>query len=431
MNERRWFTVWSLIVTASWICASIVSAQTVKVIDLENADQVHGKQIHGEAAREFVGNVRLRQENVHISCDRALQFLTSGRVDLTGNVVVVDDSGVTMKTPRGVYYRDERRAIALDTVGIDDGEVTLTAKYGEYFVDPKRAFFRGNVVVQDSASTVTADSLTYFRVEKKSVAQGNVHVHNLTDNITITGHRLEHWSERRFSRVTEQPILMQVDSIGAGKYDTLIVRSTVMEAYRDTLKLLLAIDSVQIVRTDLAARCKVAKFYTAADSIVLRGAPVVWYQDTQVTGDSINVYLKRRKLDHVNVMGSAFAISQGDSSFPERYDQITGELMRLQFADKGLQQIDVETRAISLYHLYEDSLANGVNKTSGDRILISFEDGKVESIHVVGGVEGQYFPENLVFGKERDYEIAGFQLYTNRPRMYSHESPPERLSHKQ
>lgn len=395
----------------------MVPAQTVRVIDLENADQVHGKQINGEAAREFIGNVRLRQENVHITCDRALQFLTSGRVDLMGNVVVVDDSGVTMRTPRGVYFRDDRRAIALDTVRIDDDEVTLTARYGEYFVDPKRAFFRGSVVVRDSASIVASDSLTYYRVDKKSVAQGNVKVHNLTDNITITGRRLEHWSSRKFSRITEQPVLTQIDSSGTGTYDTLVVRSKVMEAYRDTLKLLLAIDSVQIVRTDLAAVCKMAKFYTAADSIVLRGTPIVWYQDTQVTGDSINVYLKRRKLDHVNVMSNAFAISESDSSFPERYDQITGEFMRLQFAGKGLQHIDVETRAISLYHLYEDSLANGLNKTSGDRILISFKVGKVESIRVVGGVEGQYFPENLVLGKERDYEIAGFQLYTTRPRM--------------
>jgi len=267
-------------------------------------------------------------------------------------------------------------------------------------------------------------------VEKKSVAQGAVTVYSVTDNITITGRRLEHWSERQFSRVTEQPVLMQVDSSAPGKYDTLIVRSKVMEADRDTLKLLLAIDSVEIVRTDLAAVCEVAGFYTAADSILLRGAPVVWYQDTQITGDSINVFLKRRKLSHVNVMGNAFAISQSDSVFRERYDQITGEFMRLQFADKGLQRITVDTRAISLYHLYEDSLANGLNKTSGDRILILFEDGKVESIRVVGGVEGQYFPENLVFGKERDYEIAGFQLHANRPRMYSSENPTERRSGK-
>ena len=394
-------------------------SQGSRVIVLENADNVEGKRVNDEDAREFIGHVRFSQENVHVSCDRALQMLKSGRVDLTGNVIVVDDSGVTMKSPRGIYYRDERRAVALDSVHLFDGKVILTAKFGEYFVDPKRAFFRRQVVVRDSSSTVTADSLTYYRVEKRSVAEGSVTVYNRTDNVTLRGHRLDHWSEKQFSRVTDEPVLTQIDSGSAGTYDTLVVRSRVMEAYRDTLKLLLAIDSVQIVRTDLAAVCKLAKFYTENDSIVLRGSPVVWYQDTQVTGDSINVYLKKRKLDHVLVMGNAFAISRSDSNYPERYDQITGETLKMQFADKGLQQIDVETRAISIYHLYEDSLANGLNKTSGDRIIIAFDDGKVQSLRVIGGVEGQYFPENVVHGKEREHQIAGFVLHTNRPRMYS------------
>jgi lipopolysaccharide export system protein LptA len=421
---RRVICHWSLIVLASVLLYSKGAiAQGGRVIVLENADNVEGKQLNGENAREFVGNVRFSQENVHISCDRALQMLQTGRVDLTGNVVVVDDSGVTMKSPRGVYFRDERRAVALDSVHLSDGNVVLTAKFGEYFVDPKRAFFRRQVVVEDSASTVTADSLTYYRVDKRSIAQGDVKVYNRTDNITITGHRLDHWSEKQFSRVTQDPVLTQVDSNTSGTRDTLIVRSRVMEAYRDTLKLLLAIDSVQIVRTDLAAVCSLAKFYTESDSLMLRGSPIVWYQDTQVTGDSINVYLKRRKLDHVDVMGNAFAISQGDSGFPERYDQITGEKMRMQFGDQGLQHIDVETRAISVYHLYEDSLGNGLNKTSGDRIIISFVEGKVQALRVIGGVEGQYQPENMVKGKEREFQIAGFQLHTNRPGRYASEMP--------
>jgi hypothetical protein len=176
--------------------------------------------------------------------------------------------------------------------------------------------------------------------------------------------------------------------------------------------------------------CTLATFYTQSDSIILRGSPIVWYHDTQVTGDSINMYLKKRKLDHVNVMSNAFAISQGDTNFPERYDQITGELMRMQFVDKGLQHIDVETRAISVYHLYEDSLANGLNKTSGDRILILFDDGKVQSLRVVGGVEGRYLPENIVRGNERDYQIAGFQLYPNRPQLYPADSQTERQRQK-
>src|SRR5437867_820564 len=114
------------VVTGFVVFAPASYSQGIRVIVLENADNVEGKQVDGEDARDFIGNVRFRQENVHVSCDHALQFLKSGRVNLTGNVVVVDDSGVTMRSPRGVYYRDERRAVALDSVTLNDGKVMLT-----------------------------------------------------------------------------------------------------------------------------------------------------------------------------------------------------------------------------------------------------------------------------------------------------------------
>lgn len=405
----------------AWVAAiawihSVAICQPGRVIILENADNLEGKIIDGQDARELIGNVRFHQENVRVSCDRALQFIASGKVILTGNVVVNDDS-LTLRAPRGAYYRDERRAEAFDHVTLDDGSVQLKAGYGEYFIEPKRAFFHTRVVVRDTGSTVTSDSLLYFRTEKRSIATGRVRIVNAADNVTITGNRLDHFSTQQFSRVTGRPIMVQLDSSTPGSVDTLVVRSRVMESYRDSVKRLVAIDSVEIVRSDLAAIAGNVQFFTQADSMLLRQAPVVWYQQTQMTGDSINVYLRKRKLHLVTVMSDAFAASRSDSVRPTRFDQMSGELMRMYFAGKGLERIEVDDRATSLYHLYEDSLANGVNKTSGDHIMVSFGDGKVQAIRILGGVEGQYFPENLVEGREAEYAIAGFLWRTNRPRI--------------
>ena len=394
----------------------VAVCQPGRVIILENADNLEGKIIDGQDARELTGNVRFHQENVRVSCDRALQFIASGKVILTGNVVVNDES-LTLRAPRGAYYRDERRAEAFDHVALYDGSVQLTAGYGEYFIEPKRAFFHTRVLVRDTGSTVTSDSLVYFRTEKRSIATGRVRIVNAADNVTITGNRLDHFSRQQFSRVTGRPIMVQLDSSTPGSVDTLVVRSRVMESYRDSVTRLVAIDSVEIVRSDLAAIAGNVQFFTQADSMLLRQAPVVWYQQTQVTGDSINVYLRKRKLHLVTVMGDAFAASRSDSVRPTRFDQMSGELMRMYFAGKGLERIEVDDRATSLYHLYEDSLANGVNKTSGDHIIVFFGDGKVQAIRILGGVEGQYFPENLVEGREAEYALAGFLWRTNRPRI--------------
>ena len=406
-------------------CTAPVLSQQTRVIDLENADHLEGKIIDGEQARELVGNVRFRQENVRVTCDRALQYLGSGKVVLTGNVVVMDEN-VTMRAPRGMYYRDDRRAEAFDDVALDDGSVKLTARYGQYFIDPKRAFFRSQVTVEDSASVLTADSLTYFRLEKRSVAEGDVSVYNTVDHVTIKGHQLEHWSERQFTRVTQQPVLVKFDTSASGTIDTLVVHSREMESYRDSVKRLIAIDSVEIVRGDLAGTAGRAEFFTQRDSILLRESPVVWYEKMQVTGDSIDVTLKRRKLDQVRVVGKAFILAESDSLWPGRFDQMTGETLVMQFADQKLERVDVQERAISLYHLYEDSSANGANKSSGDRIVMLFEEGKLKTISVHGGVEGQYFPENLVKGKEAELAIQGFQVHAGRPKIRPDDVRPTR-----
>jgi lipopolysaccharide export system protein LptA len=400
MNSR------SPVICVLGLLAITLSAPLVRAQEV-SADTLNVRQVDGEDVRELIGHVLLTQEKTRVTSDRALQYIRLGKFLLTGNVVVTDDS-LTLRAPRGIYYRPERRAEGFERVRLDDGGTRLTAEYGEYFAEERRAFFHTHVIVVDSSSVVSADTLLYWRVTRRSLALGHVIVRSPAEGLTIYGGRLDHDAVRLYSRMTVSPLMVQIDSAGEGRFDTLQVRGVILESYRDSTRRLIARDSVELVRTDLAATARYACFFTAGDSILLRSAPVIWYRDTQVAGDSIDVYLKKRKLERLHVMGNAFAVSRSDSLHPDRYDQIAGDRLRMLFAAQGLSRTDVEGRAVSLYHLYDDSLANGVNRTSGDRIVMLFAGGKAETITVYGGVEGQYFPENMVRGKEAEYALPGF-----------------------
>jgi lipopolysaccharide export system protein LptA len=402
-----------------FLCCRAVTAQS-KVVIVEHADSLVGKMIDGEEARELVGNVRFTQDQVQVWCDRATQFIRVGILHLTGNVVVQDDS-VTMRAPRGLYDQSQRRAEAFDGVLLEDGKVTLTAREGEYFVGPKRAHFRKSVVVTDPSSTVMCDSLIYYRLEKRSLATGNVSVIDRVQKLSIHGTRLEHWSDRQYSKMTGNPELNQVDTSMAGVVDTLVVRSLEMESQRGEHRRMLARDSVRIVRGNLLAVADVAFFFPDGDSILLREDPVVWYEKSQVSGDSINVYMEEKQLHRVHVVGQVFAVTRNDSATFVRFDQLAGDSMAMHFEDRQLQRIEVNQRAMSLYHLYEGTAANGLNKTSGDNIIIEFDGGKASSITAVGGVEGQYVPENLLQGNEASFHLPGFLWRQDRPRLHAGE----------
>jgi len=391
-------------------------SQGPSVVVVEHADSLVGKIIAGEEARELMGNVEFTHDQVRVSCDRATEYRRSGRMVLTGNVVVRDDS-VTMRAAAAEYYRNERRADAFQGVMLEDGRVTLTARNAQYFTGPKKARFWTDVVVQEAGSTVIADSFFYDRLDKHSVARGKVTVLERDDNLTISGTHLEHWSQTQFSRMTGSPVLVQFDTTLSGSVDTLVVYSRIMESYRSEPKRMVAIDSVRIIRSDLAAISELAQFSPAGDSVSLRTSPVVWYGKTQIVGDSITIYMKSRLLDRVLVMGNAYGTSRIDSGGVVRFDQLSGEFMKMYFLERRLSKVEVDHQATSLYHLFEDTLANGLNKTSGDRVVMSFQGGKLSSIVVSGGAEGQYVPENLLRGGESAYHLPGFGWRDDRPHL--------------
>ena len=217
--------------------------------------------------------------------------------------------------------------------------------------------------------------------------------------------------------MTRDPKMIQIDTSAKGEIDTLAVKSIVMEAFDDSTKRLIATDSVAIVRGPMAARGGLVHYFRAQEYMELHQNPIVWYDDNQITGDTVTLRLSRNRLQRAYVRGRAFALSLSDSLFPHRYNQLTGRRLRLSFAENKLREVLVEQNAISAYFLYDDADPNGLNRTSGDTISMYFIDGKPDVIRVVRGVEGAYYPEKMILRNEHQYDLDGFLIRTNRPKL--------------
>ena len=400
-------------------CSSAVTmAQEKEIIVLKNADVLSGRNVNGEDLREFTGNVHLVQGNVLLWCDRAVQHLSLNEVELIGRVKVVRDT-VTLTARRGMYYGDSKKADCEGAVRLETKHVILLADFGTYFTEEKRAFFHTNVRVIDSSTTINSDEMTYFEKERKAIAVHNVRVDNSANNIRIYGEYLEHFDSTRYTIVTQHPRMMQIDTSSKGEIDTLAVKSIVMESYDDSTKRLIVTDSVAMVRGAMSAKCGWARYFTQKDLIEMRKEPIVWYQDNQTTGDSISLHLSHGKLERATIKGRTFALSLSDSTYPSRYNQLTGRKIELFFREDKLDRMEVDQNAISLYFLYDGKDPNGCNKTSGDAITMTFAAGKIDQIRIVKGIEGIYYSENMIARDENKYNLDGFLLRRDRPAMKS------------
>lgn len=423
--------------------------EVIKVV----GDSLRGKLISGESVREVFGNVVLTQGNVVVTCDQAIQYISKNNARLTGNVILKQDS-LTITTEEGFYFGNERKTKSTTGITLDDQKVILQADSGEYFFNEDRAFFQSYVILYDTTTTMFADELTYyqkedravavgnvkvvdenneitsdtlehFRKTKMSYANGNVKIRSLENNTTIFGDHLEDYPEMRYTLINERPLLMQIDtSVTADntrRLDTLIIKAKSMEAFRDSSDIFKASDSVQILRGNFASVNDFTLYLRSDEKLITKKMseeseqPVLWHENSQLTGDSVVIYIKNKKMNKLDVIENAFMLSQNPDS-NDRFDQTSSDTIKLYFADGKIRRAEFLGDVRSIYYLYEDSTANGLTKSSAMSATILFEDNQVSEVKLYGKPTSEYHPENQVVGKEKSFTLPKFKFYKNRPR---------------
>jgi lipopolysaccharide export system protein LptA len=411
-------------------------------------DSLIGKLVNGESIREVHGNVVMTQGAVRITCSKAIQFIARNEAELIGKVVVTQDS-IIINTDLGYYYGDSKVAFSNSGVSLFDGHINLNSKHGYYYFDEKRAFFYDNVRLYDKSTNLESDRLTYFNDENKAVASGNVRVkdstsvlladslvnyrntkstfayknviiHDPQNRLTIFGGELEDYDEINYTKIFDNPILIQIDTTKNGELDTLIISSKLMEAFNDSTKRLVASDSVKISRSGFASVNGITFYYQDPDHLFTykreedSSTPVLWNDNTQLIGDTVNIYLEENRMKKMLINSNASIISTQEG-YDTRFDQISGREIRMLFGQDGLEKTEVMGNVLSIYYLYEEDEPNGLLKSSSERANIFFSNNSVSEVKFYGNPASEYHPENLIEGKEKDFTIPSFIIIKNRP----------------
>lgn len=411
-------------------------------------DSLVGKVVNGESIRELHGNVVMTQGAVRITCDKAIQYLAKNEAELIGKVVVTQDS-IVIKTVRGYYYGNSKIAYSNHGIDLTDGHVQLYSKNGYYYFDENRSYFYdqvkliegistlsairlnyfddedkaiagGSVIVSDTSSTMLADSLIYFRNKKNTLAFNNIRIYNSTDRIAIFGERLEDNGQNKYTKIWENPFFVRIDTTSNGNPDTLMVSALLLEAFDDSTQKIVATYSVKILKTGFASASHQTFFYRSSDEIqtfkregdVL--PPVIWNEETQLSGDSVYVFIKDNRLARINLNSNATIISEHKEKM-FRYDQISGKAVKIFFENGEIKLTDVYGNVLSIYYVYDEREPNGLLKSSSESAKIFFINGSIEDVRLYGKPATEYHPENLIEGKEKEFTIPAFKLFSNKP----------------
>ncbi len=141
--------------------------------------------------------------------------------------------------------------------------------------------------------------------------------------------------------------------------------------------------------------------YTRSDSTIrMINTPILWAHNSQITGDTILLYMDSSELRKMYVPNNAFVVSRSGPEKAKLYDQVQGKTLTAFFKKNTITNMIVFPNAECIYYATDkDKSYIGVDEATSTRMRIFFADDKITFIkfaqevkHTITPMEKADFP---------------------------------------
>ena len=426
---------------------------------------VHANQLHKSAGVDAVilkGAVHIRHDSTHFYCDSAYYYESMNSFDAFQNVHINVNDSIDMYSRTMKYDGNTRFAEFFDDVRMKDDSTLLETQYMTYdrvghlasypnhgvttrgdkqlvsdigfyrddikefrlfrhveatspkyqmytdtlfynTRDEKMWFTGGGLMRNDKNQEMEADSMFYDCRDNVSKAIRNVQMTDTSYKVIMRGHYAELWEKTGFSFATDSAYMVYYDG-----GDSLFITSDTMFYHFKTefneVEKIIGRRHVRFYRSDMQGRCDTMTYDMADSTVRMRVDPVLWADDTQMTGDRIDIKIVNHAIDSLFQRGNAYIISK-DSI--EGYNQIYGADMVSKFIDGNLHHVKVtaDAKVISWLRDDDNSLI-GINKSTAKNMRVEMQDKSISLIRYYLDVNETLYPEKDI--KESDRYLDGF-----------------------
>ncbi|MEO8711283.1 MAG: hypothetical protein ABI405_04120, partial [Parafilimonas sp.] len=275
---------------------------------------------------------------------------------------------------------------------------------------------------------------------KESEASGNVVYKDTAQGVTIFSNNLKTNGNQSSFLATQKPVMVikqDKDSIYMAADTFFSARLSNLRKYR-TIPLILdslpATDSI-VISDSAKAKQDSAKdrffeayynvrifsdslqavgdslFYSSEDSAFrLFKEPVVWSQESQISGDTIYLFTLNKKPKHISVFENAISVQKVG---PDYYNQVKGRTINGYFLNGEIDSVRAKGNAESIYYGQDDSSKFiGVNKSSADVIDMYFANRQAEKVIFRSNLVGTSYPMRQM--NSADMRLRNFKWLDHR-----------------
>lgn len=326
------------------------------VDSLNQLSSFYGQYSPATKLAVFNDSVRLENQNFTLYSD-TLQYSTDMKIaTILGPSVIVSDSG-TIHSSHGWYDTEANTALLLERSEVCSGNRLLVG-----------------------------DSIAYDRDAGFGEAFGNMSVRDTAQKVILKGQYGFYNERTEYAFVTDSACFLEY-SQGDTLYlhaDTLVM--TVLDSTAREIK---AFYGVRFYRTDVQGVCNHMQFNTRDSVLYMYDNPVLWNEQYQISGDTIEMFMKDSTIDYAHVIQYAFAVQHVDSSY---YNQLKGNDLKAYFEGKAVRRIDVEGNAESIFYPLDNGAMIGLNETKSGFMTIWVKDNTLERLKIWPSPKGSLTP---------------------------------------
>lgn len=327
------------------------------VDSLNQLSSYYGQYSPGTKLAVFNDSVRLENPQFTLYSD-TLHYDTESKIaTILGPSVIVSDSG-TIHSSRGWYNTETNTSLLLDRSEVYSGDKVLIG-----------------------------DSISYNKGDGFGEAFGNMCLRDTTNKVMLEG-QYGFYNERTdYAFATDSARFLEYS-----QGDTLYLHADTLEmsTLDSAAREIKAFYGVRFYRTDMQGVCDSMQFNTQDSILYMYNNPVLWNEQYQIYGDTIEIFMNDSAIDYAHVKQFAFAVQHIDSTY---YNQLKGNDLKAYFEGQAVRQIDVEGNAESIFYpLENDGAKIGLNETKSGFLTIWVKENKLDKLKIWPNPVGSLTP---------------------------------------
>jgi len=163
---------------------------------------------------------------------------------------------------------------------------------------------------------------------------------------------------------------------------------------QDTAKtrILKAYYNARLFKSDLQAVAD-SMYYGMQDSMFrLMGKPMMWAENSQISGDTIFLQVKNQKLDNSLLIGNAFMVNATSDSL--KFNQIKGRKITSFFTNNRMERLFVDGNAENIFYNIDEktNITTELVHDRSSRFKILMENNKLQEYVSIRKVDGKVYP---------------------------------------